>query len=77
MKGISVSEEDIKAKAKCLSKKSGCNQEITSSNGWLYRFKNRYDMRGKKLVGEKITADAEAAENFIEKTLPEKLISFY
>ena len=51
--GKNVSGSDIKAKAKALSDKLGYAQNIKFSNGWLYRFKKRYDLKCKKLIGWK------------------------
>ena len=75
-KGMVLSGDDVKVKAKMLSENLGYEKRINFSNGWLQRFKRRNDLRCKKLIGEKQNADLEAAENFVTETLPDLLSKF-
>ena len=74
--GMVLSGEDIKIKAKSLSEKLGYDKEKAFSNGWLHRFKKRFNLKNKKLVGEKMNADFQAAHKFVNEILPELLQKF-
>lgn len=46
------------------------NIKFEPSNGWLYRWQKRENVKITKLHGESSSADIEGAEDFIEKVLP-------
>jgi len=48
--GMVLSGEDIKIKAKSLSEKLGYDKEKAFLNGWLHRFKKRFNLKNKKLL---------------------------
>ena len=64
-RGIAVRGPMIKAKAQELS------PECEASEGWLARFKWHQALKFRKFVGEKQSADNCAADEWIEKRLPD------
>ena len=68
-KGYPVSGDDIRARGLHLAKNLKID-DFTPSNGWIDRFKKRFDIRFKTFQGEKASADLEAANEFLEQDLP-------
>ncbi|XP_055523048.1 jerky protein homolog-like [Wyeomyia smithii] len=67
--GIIVTSEILRAKAALLfgliqERGAYVNQNITFSDGWARRFKHRFGLRVKRVVGEKVSADVLAYSNF-------------
>ena len=71
--GMVLSGDDIRSKAKAMSQKLGYESNMGFSHGWLQRFKIRYNLKCKKLVGEKANADFKTADQFVKRILPEIL----
>ena len=46
------------------------DKEFSFSHGWLDRFKKRYNIKFKTIVGEIKSDDTEAAEDWLEKRWP-------
>ena len=74
VKGSLPSMEMILAKAKSLAVQMGLDFEPTES--WVRRMKKRNNISYKKAHGEKLSADAPAAKQFVEDDLP-KLLERY
>ena len=54
-------------KAKQFGKKLGIiDEQITFSNGWLQKFKNRHQIKKYKLHGEAASVDERAIKNSID-----------
>ena len=62
--GIPVSGTMLKTIAKKYATNYG-DMEFKASNGWLHKFKLRGKLRYKKLCGERMSCDFEAAEEYI------------
>ncbi|XP_015122873.1 jerky protein homolog-like [Diachasma alloeum] len=71
--GIPISGRFVQGKAKALNIKMGGNEKFSASDGWLTRWKNRYKITSFTISGEKLSADAPAAERF--KGIFEKFIT--
>lgn len=56
----------LREKAKELHKELKLTESCDYSQGWLTKFKNRHGIRYLKACGEKVGADTEAAEEFID-----------
>lgn len=56
----------LREKAKELHKELKLTESCDYSQGWLTKFKNRHGIRYLKACGEKVGADHEAAEEFID-----------
>lgn len=63
--GNPISGPILCEKAKIFAEKLG-NATFKASNGWLRNFKSRHGVRELDLSGEKLSADPNAAEQFIE-----------
>ena len=59
----------IREKAKQIAASQG--KEFNASEGWLAKFKLRFNIRYKQSHGEKQSADHSAAEKYLNETLPE------
>ncbi|XP_046382271.1 tigger transposable element-derived protein 1-like [Ischnura elegans] len=78
-RGTPLSFLTIQNKAKSLyellkKQKGEKGGNFVASNGWFYRFKNRWNLHNVKLCGEAASGDREAAENFpkvLEKIIEE------
>ena len=68
-KGYPISGEDIRARGIHLANVLKVD-DFKPSNGWIDRFKKRFDIRFKSFQGEKASADLEAADQFLEESLP-------
>ena len=68
-KGYGVAGDDIRARGIHLAKVLNV-ENFNPSNGWVDRFKKRFDIRFKTFQGEKASADLEAANNFLKNDLP-------
>lgn len=66
-KGTPLSGPIIKEKAFILQKKLEGDGEFTASEGWLHRWKTRHGVRNVAISGEKLSADDEAAKEFVLK----------
>ena len=67
--GIPISGPILQTKAWDLFKKlhPESSEQFAASNGWLWRFCQRHGIRQLSLQGEKLSADRQAAEEFIPK----------
>ena len=69
---VPVSGPMLIGRAQKLHEKLNKNdKEFSFSHGWLDRFKKRYNIKFKTIVGEIKSADTEAAEDWLEKRWPE------
>ncbi len=85
-KGFPISGPLIIAKAQELhiaahhqltsTSSSDSSPKIKFSTGWLDRFKKRYNLQFKKFHGEKQDANEDAAQEWLDKNLPELLSRF-
>ncbi|XP_058801942.1 tigger transposable element-derived protein 2-like [Phymastichus coffea] len=66
--GTPISGDVLKAKALELNKFVGEAADFKASNGWLEKFKKRYQIWQLSMQGDKLSSDNVAAENF-KKTL--------
>uniref|UniRef100_A0A1B6BY84 HTH CENPB-type domain-containing protein n=1 Tax=Clastoptera arizonana TaxID=38151 RepID=A0A1B6BY84_9HEMI len=66
-KGTPISGPIIKEKAIILHKKLEVGSEFKASEGWIDRWKTRHGIRFISICGEKLSADAEAANEFSVK----------
>ena len=73
--GIPVSGEMMKQKAAEISINLG-ETSHNFSNGWMEKFKQRFNLDYKKFCGEKKSADYENAEKWLKQQLPEILSNF-
>ncbi|XP_058808383.1 jerky protein homolog-like [Phymastichus coffea] len=64
--GTPISGDVLKAKALELNKFVGAAADFKASNGWLEKFKKRYQIRQLSMQGDKLSSDNVAAENFKE-----------
>ncbi|GBN87807.1 Tigger transposable element-derived protein 2 [Araneus ventricosus] len=55
----------IQQKALNFNSKLGGSKEFQASSGWLEKFKNHHGIRQLSIVGEKLSSDIEAVNNFI------------
>ncbi|KAL4091075.1 hypothetical protein QTP88_025816 [Uroleucon formosanum] len=62
-RGVRVSGPMLKCKAEELSRKIGNNQFI-ATDGWLSRWKNRHEIKFKRVHGEKASADESASNDW-------------
>lgn len=73
-KGTPLSGPLVKEKAVKLFEKLGGDVEtFQASEGWFHRWKLRHGIRHVVIAGEKLSADDDAAKNFVEKF--QKLVS--
>lgn len=63
--GMPISGPLLTEKAKQLSVELNISDSIMFTNGWLNRFKERFNLRQLKLSGEALSADHEAAQTYI------------
>lgn len=66
------------AKVLELKQEMGINVQFVASEGWLSRWKKRYDIRQYFVCGEKLSADITGANNFKEQfssTIREKQLN--
>lgn len=73
-KGNPVSGPLIQEKALILNEKLNGSPKFKASNGWLEKFKKRYNIRCVDMRGEKLSNDSESAEDF-SRYLEEKIAS--
>lgn len=68
-KGTPLSGPIIKEKAAILHKKivGDEGENFRASEGWLHRWKRRHGIRHVVISGEKLSADADAAKDFVKK----------
>lgn len=66
-KGTPISGPILKEKAIILHKKLEVGSEFKASEGWIDRWKTRHGIRFISICGEKLSADAEAANEFSVK----------
>ena len=71
--GFPLSGNLIRTQAKSLyadvqntSGESSTGRTFSASCGWFARFKSRYNLRNVSLLGERASADAEAANSFVD-----------
>ena len=72
--GAKVTGPILKEKAKAFAEQMG--KAFEPSDGWLSRWKKRYNIVCRKEHGEKRSADHSAAEGWLKERLPEILSSF-
>jgi len=60
--GIPISGPSLRVKAKWFAARFGV-QDFYASDGWLYRFKTRYDVTGKTVSGESNSVDYTVQQN--------------
>lgn len=65
--GAPITGPILREKAKEFHKELNIGEPCQFSSGWLTRFKQRHGIRYLKACGEKLSADVEAAEEFVEK----------
>lgn len=65
--GVPISGPLLRAKAKQFHADLQIPEPCDFSSGWLKRFKKRHGIRYIKACGEKLSADKEAAEEFVEE----------
>ena len=72
-KKIAMNLYTIQAKALSLFKKlkeregPECEETFTASRGWFHRFRNRFNLKNTKVVGEAASADVDGAEKFVDE----------
>lgn len=67
-KGTPLSGPIVKEKAvKLYEKLGGTLDKFNASEGWLHRWKKRHGIRHVIIAGEKLSADADAAKDFVTK----------
>ena len=71
-KGVRISGPILKMKAEEFSHKLG-RPDFVATDGWLSRWKARHLIKFKHAHGEKSSADAEAAEEWMSTVLPQLL----
>lgn len=65
--GVPITGPLLCEKAKMLHEELKIEEPCNFSSGWLTRFKQRHGIRYLKSCGEKLSADSQAAEEFIEE----------
>ena len=71
-KGVRISGPILKTKAEEFAHKLG-RPDFVAMDGWLSRWKARHRIKFKRAHGEKSSADAEAAEEWMSTILPQLL----
>ncbi|KFM74085.1 Tigger transposable element-derived protein 4, partial [Stegodyphus mimosarum] len=74
-RAVPVSGPMIKCKAEELAKNLG-HDEFKATDGWLFRWKSRHDIKFKKAHGEKESAHSAGAKEWKSTELPELLENF-
>jgi len=72
-KGLPISGPILRQKALNLNRELGGSSNFKASEGWLHKWKCRKNVRTLRITGEKLSADAEAADKY--KIEFEKMIS--
>ncbi|CAG5075617.1 Similar to JRKL: Jerky protein homolog-like (Homo sapiens) [Cotesia congregata] len=62
--GVPVQGTHVQLQAKIFHQKMGGKNKFLASNGWLYKWQQRHQIRNKKICGEKLSADAVAADKY-------------
>lgn len=68
-KDLSLSGDIFKAKAEKFAEDLGIS-DFKATEGWLWRWKSRYQIKHVNTHGEKKDADQEASANFLNNVLP-------
>lgn len=67
-KGTPLSGPIVKPKAiKLYEKLGGTPDKFNASEGWLHRWKKRHGIQHVIIAGKKLSADADAAKDFVTK----------
>lgn len=64
--GTAISEDILEIKADFFHQVLDCEGEFKASSGCVNRFKKRYGIKSLKISGEKLSANHDAAQNFVK-----------
>ncbi|KAI6647414.1 Tigger transposable element-derived protein 6-like [Oopsacas minuta] len=74
-KGVRISGVILRSKAEEFAVRLG-KPGFVATEGWLYRWKARHQIKAKRIHGEKSSADFEGAEFWVSTVLPQLLLEY-